>query len=193
MGWIGEASLTVEDERYETETPQVVCYAHKSSPLIVERISPPSYNDAPVTLDHIAQNLPGLTEATLSDYPDEHVVFFWTLTAKFKVCGGNQNDTFLSTSSFGKPSILDVTGKIVGSTCQMLDEHWEFSGGDNGTYEFAIIARRSIPDIPDIAPVALVLQLKRNGDGTVERINIGEIEEEAWLAAEPQRSLVAMV
>ncbi|KAF2399435.1 HET-domain-containing protein [Trichodelitschia bisporula] len=191
MGWIGEVNVGVRKERLETENPNIRCHVHKSDPLTIEPVSQESVIDDPVTWDNVVSQLPSLAAGSLFEYPDEYVIFFWTDTATFTLRGGNPS-TLYSTIK-GNPDILDATGNVIGNTNQMLDEHWESGGYDNGTHEFALIARRAIDEIPDIMPMVLALQLERHSDGTCRRVNIGEINEKAWLAASPCRRLIALV
>jgi hypothetical protein len=54
-----------------------------------------------------------------------------------------------------------------------------------------LFGRRSIPEIPDIPPVILAMQIEWK-DEIASRVNIAEIEECFWIDAKPKRRLVAL-
>lgn len=57
-----------------------------------------------------------------------------------------------------------------------------------------MVGQRSDPDIPPeiMPPMILVLQVERDEDGILRRLNFGEIEFGAWEAAKGPDCLVAL-
>ncbi|KAK4215158.1 heterokaryon incompatibility protein-domain-containing protein [Rhypophila decipiens] len=110
MGWLGPVRVQVEDERLETEVPEIVCFEHDISPLQITRIQgrnkydcnnddldfkkptkakplPPwkkSHADK-LTLEIVRKHLPTLTDPYLNTTPPGHILFFWSSSVTLRV------------------------------------------------------------------------------------------------------------
>ncbi|KAK0732338.1 heterokaryon incompatibility protein-domain-containing protein [Apiosordaria backusii] len=144
-----------------------------------------------VSLADIHKHLPKL-HSRLFSIPNEHVLFFWAncvpsrhfeLEVPPELLLKEKSPTIADWISQARPAIKNLNGAVVGSLDRMVDpEYWKVvlddTGGDVG---FVVVGRRHVPDLPQFPAMLLVLQVRWNGDGDVtERLNIGEIEEEAW-------------
>ncbi|KAJ0119207.1 HET-domain-containing protein [Diaporthe amygdali] len=164
MGWIGEAHVSVTDERLELgETPLigVFCHAKNAGRVVIERIAHQQTvsNEVVVRLDDIHKAMPGLTETRLLDVPSNHVLFFWADSATFKVETEPQQK-------------LHIPGK----SCKVVDVN------NNGEWEFIAISRRQLLDFEAFITV---IQIDRQHDIAC-RLNIGEVSESAWNEAGPE-------
>ncbi|CAG8769761.1 401_t:CDS:1, partial [Acaulospora colombiana] len=193
MGWIGEAWISVGDDRWEVgETPEIVCHVHYNNPprvvKVVDTAIPGHLNqpqriqritelqrswkqihDLAVSVDDISVHLNDVYRR-LQDIPEEHAIFFWASSAVFTLeavpSQGNRNEG---------PRILDTLGKQVGNMGIMKREYLNSRGYDSGKHELIVIGSRRISGS---SPVLAVLQIEKR-DEIAYRINIGEIDEEA--------------
>ncbi|KAL1859562.1 hypothetical protein Daus18300_009563 [Diaporthe australafricana] len=190
MGWIGEAHVSVTDERVESgETPSVDIFCHTKhvGRVVIRRIDhqQSGSDKVVVQLDDIQKAAPSLTEATLLDIPDNHVLFFWADNATFKVERELERKPSVSGESC---RILDSNNKSVGKTSPMLAKHYDQTGCDSGEREFVAISRRQLLDCE---AVITAIQVDRQ-HGIAYRVNIGEISESAWNDAGPQCLLLVL-
>ncbi|KAL9622769.1 MAG: hypothetical protein Q9160_002887 [Pyrenula sp. 1 TL-2023] len=155
-----------------------------------------------VSVDDVQFELPELYGQRLQKLPEEHVVFFWASSVTLyldttgysqdakpsKVNDGHQNP---------RPNVFDANGRAVGSIGMTETEHRK----DQNCYvsttaakstEFVAVARRSIPELPEFPSIVLALQIVWEG-GIANRVSIAEIEEAAWMNAEPTWKLVALM
>lgn len=88
--------------------------------------------------------------------------------------------------------IVKMKGKRVGTLDSMGLGHWTQKPDLSGLQEFVAVGRRAIAEIPDMPAVVLALQIRWE-DGLASRVNIAEIEEEAWIGAEPTQKLIALM
>jgi hypothetical protein len=204
MGWVGEAWVWVQDERYELGYhPEIVCHIHQLSPLSVVRVVATAprvswshlvdpgpdvmelrdqwktHPSLDVSLDDIKAHLPEVYDK-LSDLPEETTLFFWANVAVFTL-------QFVSDRRLWA-RVLDDSGESVGEVGAMTGEHWERRTYGQGEHEFIVIGSRYIEGFKSYV---VVLQIERK-DGFVYRVNVGEIDEEAWVKAERRWELIAM-
>ncbi|KAL1873204.1 hypothetical protein Daus18300_004024 [Diaporthe australafricana] len=209
MGWVGEASVSVSDDRLETETPTVLCFGHKSNPLQVKRIGDNNANKdmlehlesqwlgestrSEVNLADISEYLPELTQTRLQEIPDEHVLFFWASTAFFEapmsMVEEQQLPTWSNFSFAKRPVIRDLKGVIVGE--RNFASPATMKELDTSHAEFISVARRKIAEL-DLPANILALQI-RWVDGVAQRLNYAEIDEAAWEEASPTWKLIALM
>jgi hypothetical protein len=175
-------------------------YFHRSNSSLTKKWRKKEYPT--VSLEDVKKELPYLTPDFLIDTPDEYLLFFWTSVATFEVVYPEEQGQLHIPNAPPKevkrrgmmpvpevePKIRDSRGQFVGTTCGIAKEDLEADGRKSGKYEFIVIGRRQILDFP---PVLLVLQVE-NRDGTKHRVNVGEIQEEAWVLAEHKWTLVAL-
>jgi hypothetical protein len=90
------------------------------------------------------------------------------------------------------PHILDASGSVVGSTCRMTSEYFRIGSYDTGMHEFIVIGRRHVEELGDEFPAQLLVMQVEMKDGIYHRVNIGEIEENAWDAAGSEWRLIAL-
>lgn len=153
---------------------------------------------AEVTVNDLKTHLHQVSERTLLSRPDEYIVFFWASCARFTV----HYDPPLATATFKSyygygteelPKVLSVNKTVVGTLCRMSEGHWKNNPPDDTLEDFVAVGRRSVPEIPDYPAKILAMQIKRGDDGLAIRINMAEIEEQAWTTAERAWKLVALV
>ncbi|KAK2616001.1 hypothetical protein N8I77_002721 [Diaporthe amygdali] len=209
MGWVGEASVSVSDERLETETPTVLCFGHKSNPLRLTRIGGNNANEdmlehlesqwlggstrSELSLDDISESLPELTQPRLQEVPDEHVLFFWASTAFFQAHMSEVEERQLATwsdyAAAKRPVIHDLKGVVVGE--RNFVSSATMRGLDSSLAEFIAVARRKIADL-DLPATVLALQIRWVA-GVAQRLNYAEIDEVAWEEASPTWKLIALM
>lgn len=174
-----------------------------------------------VDLDVLRLHLPGL-EPRLKMIPSHHIVFFWASHARFQVSTPSngsekprldepemgficidchtvqQHLTGANTShetSGGKtspPNILDAAGHIVGSLSRMDEGFWKRGCYNVGLQDFIVVGRRHVAELGDEYPATLlVMQIERR-DGIWYRLNMGEVSESAWQAADGVWTLIAL-
>lgn len=204
----------------DIETP-IVAYVLKNTPLELVRTStltpeadthaPTSHkqNDDPdaslVTLDMIVTELPDLTFDRLSLIPDDQILFFWAETAHFFLSPLSKSN---HSSDRGRP-IYDEKGEYcgdvgplpgaVGAVDDDADEEDDFgrdsssardakgtstsTSNNNQRAEFIALRRFTY--------ICLVLQVERR-EGIVYRVNIWQIDAQAWRRSRLRRELVAL-
>lgn len=145
---------------------------------------------------NVQHHLPELTEARLQREPEGHILFFWASSAKFIVESPLDLDQKRGgwSTYFGKPSqpsIKDHEGTSIGSLDHMGERHWVQTRQTTGLQEFVAVGRRALQELPGFPAIILALQVRWE-NGVAERVNIGEIEEAAWIAADPTWKLVAL-
>lgn len=74
----------------------------------------------------------------------------------------------------------------------MGPNHWDQTEDPSGRHEFVVVGRRAFSEVPDMPPMVLALQIRWE-KGLAVRVNIAEIDEEAWIRAGPTWRLVAMM
>ena len=84
---------------------------------------------------------------------------------------------------------MDCNGNEVGSVCGMLGVDREAGGYEDGVGDFIVVGRRQILDFKS---ELVVLQVEKDKQGIVWRVNQGEIDEEAWVDAKHEWRLVAL-
>jgi len=155
-----------------------------------------------VSLADVQRELPGLTLDFLRQTPEEHLLFFWTSVATFEVVYPQEQGLLHIAGAPPKevkrrgmlpnleiaPKVKDSKGEYVGETCGIIKEDLDIDGRGTGKYEFIVIGRRQIFD----SPAQLVVLQVEHKDGTRRRVNVGSIEEEAWVRAEHKWTLVAL-
>jgi Heterokaryon incompatibility protein (HET) len=222
MGWIGEAWLSVGDDRHEfrhvnssplqrvrdiltqrSDLPQVTCHVHRTSPLEIVAVRIESTGDIMsqvlssflcnsysewkpnhdllVSLNDIAQHLPSLYER-LSSIPDELTLFFWASSALLTLRNDGEDSITI------QPTIVDDTGKPIGTMGKMSLEHWNASKYNNQLSELIVIGSRRPTGYN---PVLILLHITWR-DEIAYRVNIGEIEEAAWMGVQRVWKLIAL-
>lgn len=148
-----------------------------------------------VDLQHVEAEIPGLTASKLRRMPDCHNLFFWSSTASFhvdKAVGfGSEVLTMEEYAKRNNPSIRDRNGMPIGTVRWMNPVHWADMKEDSRPCDFVVIGRRHIPELSAETAEVLALQIRWK-DGTAERVNIAEINEQAWIGAVPKWKLVAL-
>ena len=147
-----------------------------------------------ITFADIREHLPRLTPELLAEYPPEHILFFHTRSARFKISLGIVRDTTNedrptgASQSFYIPGIEDQAGHEVGKMCKA------FSAGQDSYVELIEVGRREDPSLPVeiMPPQVLVLQIDRDENDLASRVNIGELTLDAWESACPAACLVAL-
>ncbi|KAL7800319.1 heterokaryon incompatibility protein domain-containing protein [Trichoderma ceciliae] len=212
MGWIGEASVCIDDElcgEYElcllspyiftSEIPEILCFEHQHNPLRLERVRGTSavYDNLqsrvntdwkrqekqPVTLHDIETHYSELS-AELGDTPETQLIFFWTSSSLFTL-------VLPTDPAIRHANIADSREDIVGSTGIMGPESVYLNretDGDRSQHEFIVLgSRRS----QFSEATLLVLQIKWEGN-IAYRVNCGEIKEDAWQAGAHTWKLIAL-
>jgi hypothetical protein len=195
MGWIGEAWVSVANSRVECgEDSEIVCYIHRHDPLDIVPVNVAHsvtnedsgtdkewklHTYQAVNIADVNENLPDIMEDTIIRVPPEQYLFFWTSSAVFEL-QRRDNES--------RPTVVDLTGTLVGNMGPMSEDHWTRGKYDSGFQEFIVIgSRRSF----DIKPELIVLQIEWR-DGVAFRVNIGEINEDAWIKADRTWKLIAL-
>jgi hypothetical protein len=207
MGWVGEAWVSVGDDRWEMgESPEITCYVHQLSPLQVTKVGstdilnrtsqiiegggnvmelraqwkPNHVTD--ISLNDIKTHLKSVYDK-LPELPEEQTIFFWSSLAVFTLQPAPEQES----KNVG-PIILNDSGSPVGTMGVMKEEHWKAGNYDRGKHEFIVIGSRCFFGVD---PTLVVLQIERKGD-VVFRVNIGDINEEAWVKAQRKWALIAL-
>ena len=103
-----------------------------------------------VPLEHVKTHLHDLTAKALIQYPDEHLLFFWTHLAFIGVAHDRSSQP--TSSSYSKyadqlrPRIQDQSGNDIGPACKT---HTARRGQEDGLQEFLAIRQRQILDVPE--------------------------------------------
>ena len=149
-----------------------------------------------VSVEHLKQHLPKITEEILVQYSEEGLLFFWTHAAFFKVAHDKTSQPAISFTEYAdqtRPIIQDESGYAVGFVCKTRAVR-----GEDRLQEFVAIGQRQIIDIPErlaeeiCPPVILALQIERDQYGICSRVNYAEIGLKVWMQAKPERTLVAL-
>jgi hypothetical protein len=130
------------------------------------------------------------------------VIFFWASLAKFKIKFDpnsvdarqvyyDQNGRVIG--QLNKPVILDSANQPVGTMSSMYRESWNTWHEDEEEVEQDLIVVCSFEDSAKNPPIRMldVMEVMWIKDVTY-RINIGQISEEAWIAAERQWKWIAL-
>jgi hypothetical protein len=149
-----------------------------------------------VTLEDIEENHPGLTHESLTNTPDDQLLFFWTDLARFTVSEPiprtspfDVNPMYKDTYRHHYRTITDKrTGTIVGQTAPCNAQSGD-EANESGECEFILLASNTPPEHE---PQKLVMQIKRRGDGVACRVNIADVNVDAWEGARAERVLVAL-
>jgi hypothetical protein len=148
----------------------------------------------------ISTHLPKITPETLSNTPENHILFFWTTSAFFAV---DEPPTLITIKDFlwekhyfheedpRSRVKCRKTGKTVGSMDKMGFTHWKSLDEKVEAWEFIRVGQNQIKLVPDSPVTILALQIRWK-NGVAYRINLAEIEEAAWNEASPIRRLVAL-
>lgn len=150
-----------------------------------------------MVFDDLETHLPELTGEVLSSYADEYLLFFWADATRFLVRPPDQltfaDHQFGANVQDSRPTVHNTAGAFVGTACRLKGEHWaSATGGFNAQwYDFVAVGRRAVREIPEYPVTIIALQIEWVGS-IAYRVNIAEIGEEAWMAAGPVRSLVAL-
>jgi hypothetical protein len=151
-----------------------------------------------VSFGDVENHLPELTSELLSSYPDEYLLFFWADAARFLVRPPDQftftDHQFVSDNVLNsRPTVHNAAGILVGTACRLKGEHWDSAteGFNEQWYDFVAVSRRAVREIPEFPATIIALQIEWIGS-IASRVNIAEISEEAWEAAGPVRSLIAL-
>ncbi len=147
-----------------------------------------------VALDDVPNNVPELTLERLHDMPDDQLLFFWTESARFLVSGLTETTPWFSTNKRHRKTytkyyrnITDCNGNHIGktATCDGIPDDEEIK---SGVCEFILIANNRPPAY---AHQKVAMQIKRRG-GIAYRVNIADIQADAWSRAELTWSLIAL-
>ncbi|KAM7214003.1 Heterokaryon incompatibility protein (HET) domain containing protein [Rhypophila decipiens] len=205
MGWIGEASILIGDDRLDEEigeTPEVVCFEHCHNPSRLQPVSPAasrfkslltsaplprwkqSHNHS-VTMSALETNMPQLY-TSLPAVPEGLLIFFWTSMASFTLVPTVIPPAFTDGQAQVTAEVMDAEGQKVGTvgTTSLDDE----VAHRQGVHKFIVVGSRRNP-FSD--PVLLVLQVVWR-EGIAYRMNSGEILEAAWERASPAWTLVVL-
>lgn len=152
-----------------------------------------------VTWIDIQQNLPALTEARIRDVTDEHILFFWASSASFEVAGGiksdAQNEEIYNNNlrSSQRADIKDHHGDLIGQM-ERIAHSEQAESVLSGRQEFIALGRQDIgiEELRSEFPPKIVAMQIHWEDDLAYRINIAEIDQEAWEAAQPVWRLIAL-
>lgn len=152
-----------------------------------------------VTWTDIQQQLPSMTADRLRSVADEHILFFWASSAFFEIDrytgpAAGSNRKFVGTHSSSRPAdILDGHGDTVGMMEKM--GHWQQAGALSGRHEFVALGRQDlgIEELRDLYPPKIIAMQIGWDKGVAYRVNIAEIEQAAWEAAQPTWKLIALM
>ncbi|KAK4186780.1 heterokaryon incompatibility protein-domain-containing protein [Podospora australis] len=212
MGWLGPLEFNVTDMHREFEIPTISCFVHKSAPLRILSIKAEEKRRAMDDLKprkknaslrgtswkDIHDHLPHLDERRLSEIPDEHLLFFWTTSAHFAieyradVASETTEVRDDSDTSLVEPDlkIKDDAGTIIGAMKRVTQD---LPADPGQKEEFIAIGRRQIPDLPMLdCPAHVVVMQIRWENGLAQRLNVADIEEDAWLRAAPVEKLIVL-
>ncbi|KAK3396988.1 HET-domain-containing protein [Sordaria brevicollis] len=192
LGWRGPIDMPdleytqvlVSPRSEEIENP-IVAYVLKNTPPRLVKTSTltpdssiqPTKKDSKesvVTLDMVMAEIPDLTFTRLSTIPDDQLLFFWTETARFFLSPPpNQFDR-------GR-SVFNEKGEYCGDVGPLPGA--EIATSENQHAEFIAVRRFTY--------ICLVLQVERR-DGIAYRVNMGQIDAQAWRRSRPRRELIAL-
>ncbi|KAH8889258.1 HET-domain-containing protein, partial [Thozetella sp. PMI_491] len=215
LGWCGRITLRVEDKYVEEGiTPEIMCYVLRNTPLRLVRISrltmdvpgdrralpfanrlavPAMQSPLAVYLDDITLHFPELPIDRLKGIPDDQIIFFWTEVATFTVSATIQRELWTKDRhpnnrteyQILQREVLEGSGKVIGqiSPCE--------STGTNDSEQSAEFALLATSALAGSQGKVLALQIETK-EGVAYRVNIAEIEEQAWRNADTQRRLIAL-
>ena len=214
MGWVGDAHCWVSDERSFTygncpesvtltnpalyrDSPTITCYLYQPSVANLIRTDGTALDSADgiASLDQ-AEEIGSMTASdfgkfskglvpNLSTYPDGYVLIFFAYSASLSISYPGDKGV-ASTPDKALPTVMNKQGKQIGRACRCAEAH-----AFRGNAEFIQIARRATPDIPEIAPEVIALQIEWK-DGVAYRVNIAEIDEREWKASAPSLTLIQL-
>lgn len=101
---------------------------------------------------------------------------------------------YVGTYSSTRPAdVLDKNGQTVGIIERM--GHWQQAGSLSGRHEFIALGRQDlgIEELRELFPPKVIAMQIRWEDGIAYRVNIAEIDQAAWEAAEPEWKLIALM
>jgi hypothetical protein len=138
--------------------------------------------------------LPKLTSDTISRFADEYLLFFWAFTARLHVqppdpTASMDHSSISDNVHESRPIIFNDDGEELGTACRLKGQ--QKASTEAGLQDFIAVGRRQVFEIPEYPAQILALQIEWVS-GVAYRTNIAEIDEEAWLAANPSRILVAL-
>jgi hypothetical protein len=143
--------------------------------------------NAVVTTEDIMSDLSELNEDRLQQLPDEHIIFFWASRVFFNIRSTEQRYWEQTLN------VVTAAGDSVGTVHKAETPQWKLGGGDHSTCcEFVAVGRRWIAELPEFPPVVLALQIVWE-DSIAYRVSTAEIDEVAWLNAQPQWKLIALM
>ena len=147
-----------------------------------------------VSLRHLKEHLPEISEDILGQYPDNYLLFFWAQATRFRVvrCDtSEQGASFREYAERTRPKIQSESGENIG-TIYGFDNGPKSQG--NNLQEFISVGRRHIRDMPEemCPPVILALQIERGRYNICSRANFAEIKLSAWKDAKPNTVLIAL-
>lgn len=195
-----------------SEQPTITCFIHKCNPLRLSEICPThefevrqdtqqqlkpmkSRTKEVVLWEDVCTHLPLINEERLSGIPNQHLLFFWTTTAHFEVEAQTHIQQYEGAHDYRGAgddiSLKNDTGSVVGKVCKLGVQEDSDIFGKSTRAEFAIIGKRSVPGVEGTSLI-IALQLKWEGDIAV-RMNIAEINEDAWADGHPTRRLIALL
>ncbi|OOF97382.1 hypothetical protein ASPCADRAFT_166162 [Aspergillus carbonarius ITEM 5010] len=197
MGWIGETSICIGDERFDAdlgEIPEILCYEHTHSPLRIKPIrhTPSQYELSPRTILpswklHQDQTI-SLSDLSkiqiplnLEETPDTLYLFFWASSARFTLRPRN-------TSPICQSEVVNADGVVIGETGKAVHDDEGCHCTIETPHEFIVIASRRNQFTE---AMLLVFQVEW-WEGIAYRVNIAEIEENAWVRASPVWKLIVM-
>lgn len=190
---------------------EILCYALRNSPLRMVPVSRLSM-DRPngralqsplqllksplaVSLDDVPNQVPELRLERLQDMADDQLLFFWAESARFVVSGPTKKWTRRVSESKTSERIYtryhriisDCGGNQIGHTvdCNGISDDEE---AESGVCEFILLANHRPPTDRH---QRVTMQIKRR-DGIAYRVNIADIQPDAWSGAELTRTLIAL-
>jgi hypothetical protein len=192
------------------DIPEVVCYLQQNSPFVLVKATdivqdtkhpPPCstqgstlltskwkvVSSPTVTTSDLETQLPHLSRDVLAGYPDNYLLFFWASIASFKVID-DKEQIFWNEVKTRNPKIVNADGNIVGITGPLPPNARATNRCTAEIHEFVVIGRRQILHFK---PQLSVLQVE-SSDGIMYRMNTGDVDEEAWVRAEPKWNLVVL-
>lgn len=174
---------------------------------------------SPVLLNDVMSFYPSMTKERLRNIPDDQIIFFWADVALFNVSSpvksiygameeANPRQSRYTTccrhitdgpgnlvvegAHIDGPSLLSkaigVDRRPIGITGLCETNTADDDDAQSGLHEFILIATNSPPE-SEVQNVVLQTEII---NGIRYRVNIGEIEEEAWNRANVKRTLVAL-
>jgi hypothetical protein len=170
----------------------------ETNPTDEEELKPPKpTKHEPISWEDISNHIPLLNENRLSRIPDEHVIFFWTSSAFFKVDPPTGIRKYAGAHEYrgagDDVQMKDDEGVVIGTLSKMSSEEGESAHTEATREEFVAIGKRHAPDLasPENASSVIALQIRWEKD-VAYRVNIAEIDQAAWENAKPIRKLIAL-